>query len=423
MTTIAPTIDADPASQVAAAQRALDEWLRTCWQQPLATFHVDGQPAFMPTCFAVLAAEFSGLLRTLGKERRREIADALLAFQREETGLFEPGTLRRKELTSHSATYLRFQATYFAIHALDALDQRPRHEIRVTGRLCNIDYLRGWLDGGPWGNPWLHSNNIMFALTFLQHRHATQDDPAALRAFDALLAYLDDRQDAATGLWQPDEGVDLANGMYAAYHFFPYYFWRGVRPRHVERIIDSSLAVQHRDGLFGIGRGGGACEDLDAVHALVMMSLISGHRREDVDHALRTCLHRILIGQNPDGGFPNRLPPLQKKHKSWKAHVRNVLPMPERPAPQPVWYHSGWRLLSCPRGASDMWSAWFRPLAAQLIVEHLGHGSCTSLPPSYRRLPGLGWHDPARIERSQRETDTTGSSPDCVKPAVDNSRQ
>ena len=114
------------------------------------------------------------------------------------------------------------QANYFSVHALQALGARPDHRLRFVEHSQSSVPSGGWLDGGPWQNPWLHSNTIMFALTFLQTDAAWHSDAASSSAFDAILDYLDERQDPRSGLWQPDDEPALANAVYAAYHFFPY---------------------------------------------------------------------------------------------------------------------------------------------------------------------------------------------------------
>jgi SAM-dependent methyltransferase len=358
-----------------------------------------GERSLLPTGFGVMAADTAGL--RLPSDTRDAIISTLRAQQLED-GFFDPGPIRRNDLTSHSATYLRMQATYFAIHALDALGARPRHRVALVARLHDVSYLRGWLDGGPWRNPWLHSNTVMFALTFLQTDAVWCRNAASMTAFDAILDYLDERQDPATGLWQPDDGVDVPNAVYAAYHFFPYYFWRGRRPRFIPQIIDATLSIQQADGLFG----GGACEDLDAVHTLIMMSLVSAHRAADVRMALERCFWRMLQIQQADGGFRNyagraRAPKSRKRRLAEQTGVLRLLPSRFREATATSsWYYSGWKALDCPRDASDMWGSWFRPLALRLIAER--YADLCGEPPAgrYRTLPGLGWHDITRIQDS-----------------------
>jgi len=312
--------------------------------------------------------------------------------------MFVPTGLTRQNLTGrslgHNATYMKMQMTYFALHALDALGRSAVYPIALAERLCDVSYLCGWMDAGPWHDPWLESNHIMFAMTFLADRYRRQDDSAALQAVDAVLDYLDTRQDPVTGLWQPDDEPDLENAVFAAYHFFPFYFWRSRCPKHVERIIDSVLAVQSPVGGFGGEEGRGACEDLDAVHTLVMMGLVTDYRSQDIRESLRSCAAWIIGLQNDDGGFPNYpMPELRKSAKRRIAEAVGLDRLLKRPSYVPMSSYSGWRPLTVRRGDSDMWGAWFRMLALRLISEFLDSDGPPLRNARYRSLPGLGWHD------------------------------
>jgi len=390
---------------VAQAMAGVRQWMQLCWKDGGAGFEPQAEAALLPTCFAVLASECTGDLETYPDSLRSQTATQIASRQDPETGLFDPGPLNQRDLSAHSVTYLRLQATYFGIHALDALGATCRSSIRLVERLQDKSYLRGWLDGGPWSNPWLHSNNIMFALTFLEYDCRRNGTKASLDAFDETLLYLDERQDPATGLWQPDYGVNLENAVYAAYHFFPYYFWRGCCPRYVDVAIDSVLAIQKADGLFGPGIGGGACEDLDAVHTLAMLSLTTDYRAEDVRRALIRCFWRLLQIQNADGGFPNKVwHPLALSRKRRLARALRLEWLRPYQDERPKWFFSGWKRLGCDLGRSDMWSAWFRPLALKVIVDR--YPDLADLPPTgrYRRLPGLGWHDTKAIQAARAES-------------------
>src|SRR5690606_33458031 len=151
----------------------------------------------------------------------------------------------------HSAQYIHLQSTYFSLHALNALGAHAPHTLRWVEPLLDTSKMRAWLDAGPWQNPWLHSNNVMFLLTFMERYHQQTGSARALGGMDSVLEYLDQRQDAVSGLWQPTGRIDMHDAVYASYHCFPYYFWRGRQPRHVNRIIDTTLSIQHADGLFG----------------------------------------------------------------------------------------------------------------------------------------------------------------------------
>ena len=400
-------------ADVRSAMSRFECWLSGHLTEVGAPLHATGGRSLMPTCFAILAAESIGALNR-HSAIRPQLAEYIQSHQDSASGLFSPGEICRKDLTSHSATYLRLQATYFALHALDALGASPRNGIEFANELCDQSYLRGWLDGGPWKNPWMHSNNIMFALTLLERRARLESDPSAMDAFDAVLEYLDRRQDPESGLWQPDDERDVRNAVYAAYHFFPYYFWRGHPIRHVDRIIDSTLSIQRPDGLFT--QGGGACEDLDGVHTLVLMSEVSDYRADDVQRSLERCFWRLLQIQNSDDGFWNY--PERRGKQSWKRRLAErmfggrALPtrFSERLASKPVdWCYSGWKRLSCPTGASDMWAAWFRPLALKLISDRYSGVLPLIEGGRYRRIPGLGWHDSTRIEETSPRSNGKGN--------------
>ncbi|MEM8864349.1 MAG: hypothetical protein AAGF31_02250 [Planctomycetota bacterium] len=346
----------------------------------------------MPTCFAVLATECLGSLDDVDADLKRGTAEQILGKQSPESGLFRDGDILQRDVSSHSSAYITMQHTYFALHALDALGVAPRYEVRFADRFLSVDYLRGWLDAGPWDNPWLHSNNFMFALTFLQHQHRVTEDSAWMDSFDAILDYLDERQDPETGLWRRDTGRDDRNAVFAAYHFFPYYFWRGRQPAYVERIIDTTLGTQTAEGFF-LPDGGGACEDLDAVHTLVMMSMVSDHRQEDIRQCLERCLVATLASQKPDGGFCNYNPRrgglLRQLLLATSADKRCL----RRELVPRTWRYSGWRRLECPLGQSDMWSAWFRPLTLRVIADRYPDLYSGAPRGPLRQMPGLGWHD------------------------------
>jgi hypothetical protein len=167
----------------------------------------------------------------------------------------------------------------------------------------------------------------------------------------------------------------------------------------VRAIIDHTLSLQHSDGLFNPEGGGGACHDLDAVDILVKFSMLTDYRASDVRRALDRAYHALWRTQNPDGGFCERFWPPQP---SLKRRVGEALGLDrlfgrQRDYSEPVFRYSGWKKMECKVTDSNIWASWFRPLALALISvrypgEYLELGRWT-----FRRLPGLGWHDPERI--------------------------
>ncbi len=360
-------------------------------------------PNGMATAFAVCALEAMDCLELLSAEKQRAVSEALLDRQSAADGLFRFGSLRRAELLGrdrgHSATYLQLQGTYFAIHALHALGASPRYRIELAQQLADPQFLEGWLTAGMWSNPWLQSNFVMFALAFLELEHREHGNRAALPAMRTVLDFLDRRQDAQSGLWQPDDGTDMENAVFAAYHFLPFYFYLGRRPAYCERMVDSVLSVQGSHGGFG-AQPSGACEDLDAVHALSYLGLITDYRQDNIRRAVGRCASRILQLQNPDGGFPNY--PAHQRRKTLKRRLAESVGLDKllrRGAYVPQSHYSGWKTLVVTRGHSDMWGAWFRPLALRLACDTWGI-DLGQPGRGFRRLPGLGWHDREKIIQS-----------------------
>jgi hypothetical protein len=301
--------------------------------------------------------------------------------------------------------------TYFCLSALTALQGPPAPALTFLNAFRDPAYVRGWLDAGPWDNPWNHSNRIMFLLRFLIHAHQGDGDNAWMDVYDGVLRYLEERQDAQTGLWHGTSGASVRAGVFAAYHFYPFFFWRGQRPRCAERILDSVLSIQHADGLFGEHQGGGACEDLDAIDMLVKFSLLTQYRSDDVRRSLERAFDRLLLLQNGDGGFPDRQVQRGELPRSWRRQIYERLSLDrflDRPLLRPYEPYSGWNLVKARKGDSTIWGAWFRPLALALIQERFPdlRVGASAVGRSHA-LPCLGWHDSEAIIKM---TDSSSSS-------------
>lgn len=357
------------------------------------------QPSVLGTCFNVLAQETLGALATWSPERKRLVATRLQGCQDPATGLFLPRDFRIADLRNPrtcDATYIRNQVTYFCLSALRALDAKPLHPLSFATRFLDASYTIGWMDGGPWLDPWNHSNRIMFALRFLLHLAQDEGHEQALMVFDRVLDYLDERQSPGTGLWHGPHDCDTRTAVYAAYHFFPFYFWRRRAVRHPESIVDATLSIREANGLFG----GGACEDLDAVDVLVSFSRITSHRAADVRQSLQSCFTALLGLQDACGGFPNYLPTsapksLKRRLGEWLLLDR-IAPKRWGMPPQRV-YYSGWRRMGGIKGEPDAWGTWFRTLAIAEIVARYPELSATPFSGRFHELPCLGWHDPPAI--------------------------
>lgn len=372
--------------------------LRLCRDGEGFLFTPGGSRTLMTDCFGVLAAEMCGDLETDREWWSRLGAD--IAARQGEDGHWAEPALKRSDLHGeHNMEYLRWQHSYFALNAMDALGMAPRRPLAFLAPFHDPAAAVEWLRARNFQNFWYGSNEIMWLMAFLAWEQRAGAAWAA-PVMDALLDELDALQDARTGYWGTDKGASLLNGMAGAFHVYYFYFWRGRPVRHARTILDSTLSLQHADGLFNPDGGGGACHDLDAVDILVKFSLIEpDHRPADVARALAAARKGLLSTRNADGGFCEQR---WQPKRSWKRRAGEALGLDRllgrrNPVQEPPYRYSGWRLMTCPMTTSNVWAAWFRPLALALIGARYPEKFGGAETWTFRRLPGLGWHDPERI--------------------------
>jgi hypothetical protein len=329
------------------------------------------QKTLLATCFGVLAHEVLGTLDTLSLEKRSTLAGVIKRQQVAKTGLFRdplhPDSVLFR-LKKFTPAYVEWQETYFALHALDALGEKPEHPLSFMDALRTRPALDGFLRGLSFQDFWFVSNPIMFLLFFLIAEEGERSPGAHF-----LLDLLDVRQDPETGFWGTDQGASLMNGMAGAFHLYGFYQYLDRPIAHQDRALSSTLQVQEPSGLFG-ERGGGPCEDLDAVDILSKLQPSSTALEREVRRGLERAMSGIRACRQADGGY------------SWSSPQRGV-------KPKNITY-SGLTTLRTRTDQSDLWSAWFRPLALALARDRLGLTPAWNV--RFRRLPLLGWHRPTK---------------------------
>ncbi len=339
-------------------------------------------PTLLSTCFAVLTMELFDYIRNLTAEERSTFALNIRSCEDKTTGLFIDPQLRKEDLLkpdAHSWDYLSIQFTKFAVMALDALGEQITQRFEFLEPYRDAKYLIRWLEERNWKNPWLESNNIMFVGCLLLYEYIKIKDSKALEMVYKLLDWHDRYQDPKTGFWGTNQGASLANAMAGAYHIYLIYHYLKRPIRYKEKIIDSTLSLQQKDGLFVAEGGGGSCEDLDAIDILVKLTIVTDYRKEDIKQALLKSLQVLMLGQNKDGGF------------SWKIKTKKGLIGKFKDFNRTA-YYSDWTKMPFRLYRSDMWSTWFRPLATALIVTAYPEDFGDDVKFRFRRLPGLGWH-------------------------------
>lgn len=320
----------------------------------------------LATCFGVISHEMLGTLPELQAARREQLVDVIASCQQADGTFRDPlhpdkliHTLRK-----FTPTYLSWQETYFASHALDALGVAPAKPLRFIEPFRFEPTLMPWLGTLGFEDFWFVSNYLMFLLHFLVEVEG-KESPAAHRVLD----WLDTRQDPKTGFWGTQQGASLFNGLAGAFHLYGFYQYLGREIHYVDRAIESTLSVQQKSGLWS-EPGGGPCEDLDAVDVLLKLVPSNADLDERVKAALRRALAALRAARLPSGGYcwtsPQR-----------RARPRNVV-------------YSGLPTLKVKSNKEDLWSIWFRPLA--IAMAELRLGGKPAWPVKFRGKPLLGWH-------------------------------
>jgi hypothetical protein len=334
------------------------------------------------SCFAVSLRQLFDDLATLSDGERGEWIAMIQDRQDAQTGLFVEPWWRREDYASshHNWDYITWQLTTFCTSALGALGGRPRHAMRFLDDWRDVDRIHRWLDGLNWRDPWLLGNIVMFLGICLIEDSELSGTAASRRAAEAVLDWHDRHVDARTGLWGTDRGADFGSALFGAMHQFILYYYTKRPVKHPQRIVDKTLLMQQRDGLFCAMGGGGGCEDLDAVETLVNMFLRTDYRREAIRRTLRRTMEALLTLELPSGGFlwarRRRFSVLDwsavffdvVRHRSfryWKLCVKMAL-LGQMRFNEPR-LPTGWVKTAIPADESDIFATWFRVLALAQI--------------------------------------------------------
>lgn len=367
-----------------------------------------GKPNPLSSSFAALARELLGGLGELTPSQRAEWIELLQNSQGED-GLFRVPGLDDGDFSGTGSTsrlggeYLRQQLTFYAYSALDALGAKPRRALGFVRRHLDREALLARLGGLDWRDAWRAGNEVMFIGCFLAWTLEDSGDERYRESLAALVDFLRDSQDPATGYWGTDKGASLKHGMAGAIHLYMLFDFLGRDIPFKDKIIDSTLSLQESDGLFSWYGGGGTCDDLDAVETLAIMGRLTDHRWVDVEAALKRVHAAVLRNQRPDGGFCWAARPNPKRSVRPLLACLNPLnrlgaPAERRRLLERGWhtlvsgketsFYSGWKAMPYVVNESDMFSTWFRPLTLALIHESLTRESA---PFGFRRRICFGW--------------------------------
>ena len=359
--------------------------------------------SLLGTLFASLIAHMLNRVDQL--PGREKICQELLNLRNPETGLFVDPDLQSNHLLKpeiHSMLYVTLQSTYFSYACLHALGVSVDRRVCWLSPLLEDGAVANWLNQLDWKNPWLVSNLDMFLGVFLlEWQSYDNTDECVEKAIAAYFNWHDEMQIPQTGFW--GKQGDLLNAMAGGYHIYLHYDYCNRPIQYVKNIIDATLQLPCRDGLFVYGGGGGSCEDMDAIDILVRLSLRTSHREDEIRNVLLLASEKLSLGSNNDGGFSWRIQPTFGSFFSKLINLGgfkhslsgDIYAMAYKIAHNSHYnsthYYSS--LLSYPYkiSKSDMWSSWFRPLTLALVAKRYPEHFLSSCDWRLPYWPGLGY--------------------------------
>jgi hypothetical protein len=381
----------------------------------LDLYNGDGSFAFSPnnrisnlysTCFAVMCLDLIGELNTFLEKDK--VINLIQDYQDKDSGFFLDDTAIPKEGANHDQKYIQLQLTDFAQLALSAFDVKPKYKYEFLSVYKDKDYLKKWFFNLNWSNPWLVSNEIMFILNCLIY----EDEEKNREYVKYIINLLNKSQDLLNGYWNLGKGATLHNQMAGAYHFMFFYTYLDLSPNNFEKIIDSTLKIQDRDGLFNYSSGGGSCDDLDAIDLLCRGTFYTKHRHKEIQKALMSSYASLLKNQNEDRGFCwakrsknllTLLLSLINLKLSSKDFVKYFLARSKRIydvllRKEVSWKYSGLESMKLHNFESDLFSTWFR-LTSIGFIERTFPEICQnkeSVKWNLRTKCGLGFYKKAK---------------------------
>lgn len=322
------------------------------------------------TCYSLLSQDYLG--HALNDQA--ETIAFLKSLQCSETGYFEAPELPEPSVEAkHDRQHLLLHFACTCLPVLEQFGTLPVHPLRSMHCFTDLTYLEDWLSQRNLADAWFEGNNLLFVGQILHFLEKNEHHPRAKTALERWFHWHDERIDPATGLWGSDRGSSVAAAIYGGYHQMILYFALRGHVRYHQKLVDATLSIQHADGGFSLTRGGGACEDADAVDILVNCYKRYDYRRPDIRVSLRRCARLLLEIQNRDGGFP---------YKRSRSYI-----------------HMGMEATRTTIGGSSAFSTWFRLHTLALIGQVItNEKALNSRRIGFSVSPSMGWHDSLKYQ-------------------------
>jgi len=356
---------------ISLSVKRISKFIDNCKKDPdqwIFSSTLEGPETLYASCFVCMLYHYLGILHNLSSKQKMEWADYLNSWQDPNTGLFIGPELAVDELSSrkHSYEHISQHLTAHVLPALSLLGSRPKYPLTFAHPFLNLSYLSSWLEERDWHDAWLEGNNLIFVAQFLIYLREVEGFSNAQAALDLYFEWLDKEVDPSTGLWGSNGFCSNANALYGGYHQLLAYYYEKRPILYPERLVDVALSLQHADGGFNPGGGGGACEDTDAIDILVNMYKRVDYKRPQIRIALRQALIHILERQMPDGGFVYHL---------------------DKP-----FIHMGVQKTASLPNHSNLFPTWFRVHTLALISEILTDEPISQRDWRFNDQFSMGWH-------------------------------
>lgn len=240
-----------------------------------------------------------GITRTIMGEDLRRLPDGeRLPWLARMAAMQDPTDGSFPQFSLQSFQHSKLHGNGTAVGGIGALGGRFRHPVRLYEPFAEPARVAAWLDGAiDWSNQWSASH------LFWGGMHCFACSARAQAAWtEAVIGWLDREADPLTGWWR--RGVahaDRHQPLGGAVHILPIYQHLGRRFPHIERTIDSTLALQLPGGNWWQVRDDGVSYlELDALYVFALGRLWApGHRSAEVTEAIER--HAALVTRDLEG--------------------------------------------------------------------------------------------------------------------------
>ena len=209
---------------------------------------------------------------------------------------------------------------------------------------------------------------------------------------------------SSTGFWGNSFNKKYYSGFQNAFHQFEIYnYWCRDIPFY-EKVVDTVLFLQDREGHFAPTPGGGGCLDYDAADILINLGYKKEYRKQAVRLSLVRLLEAIMKSQNTDGGFcesrkrPSSLRSIFQVHNLkfvfsglnpylWYFRLKKTVSNSRKSRDK---INTHWTRIGRGWEQSDMWNTWFRCLTIAVIDEVLNISN-PKFEWNFQKCVGLGF--------------------------------